>query len=405
MSKDPGHEFDPNTPVTEQASHWWVLLNAGAATAADHQAFGEWVARSPERVEAFLQTAWLTKALKSKQLRWPDTPIEVLVREAKTERNVVATHPAARFDAVHLAAPHAEPDEKSYVAKSFPSDEKFLPRGRIRSSPKGRFRRSALSLAAAAGFLGLMVASWILLDHSRFYNTAIGEQRSVVLRDGSIVTLNTASRIEVEFHKDRRLIHLRAGEALFQVARDSARPFDVIADDTTVRAVGTQFNVDKRNGSTTVTVVEGKVAVVANSSRKVESRDDLSLSSSPPSPAEEPTLNVEAHGTTYLTAGEQLTVAGVKAARSIPKAADLAAVTAWTQRRLVFEHRTLGDVADEFNRYNRRQIRIHGAELRAQEVTGVFQANDPESFLEFVSKIPGIKMERDADGSQVSASL
>lgn len=69
---------------------------------------------------------------------------------------------------------------------------------------------------------------------------------------------------------------------------------------------------------------------------------------------------------------------------------DVATAIAWTQRKLVFEHRRLGEVAEEFNRYNRTVIEIRSEELRAQEVTGVFQANDPGSFLAFLARIPGV---------------
>jgi ferric-dicitrate binding protein FerR (iron transport regulator) len=81
--------------------------------------------------------------------------------------------------------------------------------------------------------------------------------------------------------------------------------------------------------------------------------------------------------------------------------ANLAPATAWTQRRLVFEGRPLGEVAEEFNRYNRETIRIDDPGLQHQEVSGVFQANDPESFMAFLSEIPGVKIHKTKDGSSV----
>jgi transmembrane sensor len=206
--------------------------------------------------------------------------------------------------------------------------------------------------------------------------TAVGEQRSVVLGDGSLVTLNTSSSIEVHLAKDHRTVKLLAGEALFEVAHDAKRPFDVTTGDTTVRAVGTQFDVDRRAASTTVTVVEGQVAVL--------------------------TAPDGTHGgkqtTLPLSAGEQLTLAP----RSVrqPVRTDVATAIAWTQRKLIFEHRQLGEVAAEFNRYNRQIIEIRSAELRNQEVTGVFQANDPGSFLTFLSRLPGVTIQQSADHSR-----
>jgi len=365
--KNAHSEFDANAPLTEQASYWWILLNEGGATVADRQAFGEWVGRSPERIEAFLQTAWLTKGLESKKTRWPDTPIEAVIREAKSASVEVVSlsrQPNGdrnrNQDGQILCASNAEAPvprlAKRYVAQASP-----WPRIAVAVT-------LALVLASAAFYL--------FLQPERF-QTLLGEQRSVVLKDGSVITLNTSSAIEVRMTKDHRVIKLISGEALFQVAHDATRPFDVTAGDTTVRAVGTQFNVNRGTAGTIVTVVEGKVAVSAPPASSDQGKQkDLPLA-----------------------AGEQLTVAARTVSR--PTRANVAAATAWTQRRLVFKDRPLSEVAAEFNRYNYRAIEIQSPELRAQEVTGVFQANDPESFMTFISRIPDVVVERSADNMRL----
>ncbi len=245
-----------------------------------------------------------------------------------------------------------------------------------------RNRRSRLPwvFAMAAALFAAVLCTWFFFTAPQRYATAVGEQRSVVLNDGSVVTLNTSSSIQVTLAKTRRTIKLEAGEALFQVAHDKTRPFDVIAGHTTVRAVGTQFNVDRRASRTTVTVVEGKVSV-QNVAPDAGSNDS------------------GGGGPIPVSAGEELVVAPQALLRAV--AANVAAATAWTQRRLVFEHRPLGEVAAEFNRYNLQQIHIDSARLEAQEVTGTFQANDPDSFLDFVAKIPGVRIERRADSTDV----
>jgi transmembrane sensor len=337
-------EIDATTSVTEQASAWWMLLNHGDPTPADHHAFGEWVARSPERVEAFLQTAKLTRALRSKDLLWPDTPVETLIREARFAPAEVTGLPVR------------------------------LQRQKYRASPW--MRRVALAgiVALVAGGL-----SWRFLAPEH-YQTDIGEQRSVVLSDGSVVTLNTSSDIEVHIGKDHRTVELLSGEALFEVARDPARPFDVAAGKTVVRAVGTQFNVDRRPNGTTVTVVEGKVAVFT-------SNDPGAGTTS------ERVVNLP------IAAGEQLIVVPNTKPRAMR--ANIVMATAWTQRKLVFEHRPLGEVADEFNRYNHERIEIQSPQLRNQEITGVFEANNPESFMTFLEKIPEVTVERSVGDRRV----
>jgi ferric-dicitrate binding protein FerR (iron transport regulator) len=100
-----------------------------------------------------------------------------------------------------------------------------------------------------------------MLKSPQQFKTEIGEQRSVLLKDGSRVTLNTASKIEVDMRKDRRLVRLVEGEAFFDVTHDAIRPFKVRAGNAVLSDVGTQFNVDMRPTRTTVTVIEGRVAV------------------------------------------------------------------------------------------------------------------------------------------------
>ena len=89
------------------------------------------------------------------------------------------------------------------------------------------------------------------------YTTDIGEQRSITLDDGSTVDLNARSRIRVAFHEHQREIELLEGQALFKVVQQPARPFVVHAGNTDVRAVGTRFDVYRKNMGTVVTVVEG----------------------------------------------------------------------------------------------------------------------------------------------------
>lgn len=350
MPPDRTHEIDPTAPVSEQASSWWILLNEGEPTAADRRAFAEWVTRSPERVEAFLQTARLSQALSARQTPWPETSVEDLIRVAREARHDVAQLPRVTGSSASA------------------------------SQARGWFvsRVPLAARVAAVGFVLLLmvgVGSYLRLKPQR-YETAVGEQRSVVLSDGSLVTLNTASTIELRFVKDHRIVRLLAGEALFQVAHDTTRPFDVTTGDTTVRAVGTQFNVDRRANGTTVTVVEGRVAVMS-------ANDDSST---------------DAQNRLPLEAGEQVVLSPQRARQVVH--ADVATAIAWTQRKLIFEHRRLAEVAAEFNRYNRQIIDIQGDALRDQQVTGVFQANDAGSFLEFLARIPGVTVVTAADRSR-----
>lgn len=346
--KDGGdnHAEAPLTSVGEQAAHWWAVLHSEGVTAADHREFREWVSRSPERVEAVLHTARLMHALEASDVPWPDTSIETLVAEAK-------------------AAP-AEPIPFQ-VASSRDRETEVGPRRVSVIRPR---------LASIAATLLVVAVLWMVFTRPEMYQTELGEQRSVLLRDGSLVTLNTSSQIEVIIDDRQRTVRLAKGEALFKVAHDSRRPFEVVAGDATVRAVGTQFNVDRHAAITTVTVVEGRIAV---------RRQPV------PDGAE-----------TLVGAAERAVITSTHV--SAPeRVANIAAATAWTQRRLIFERRRLGEVAAEFNRYNRMRIEIDDAELRDQQITGVFQANNPESFVTFLSKIPGVNVRQGTSSIVVSS--
>ena len=349
------NEISPTAPLFEQAAGWWMLLNEGEATAADHHAFAEWVGRSPERVEAYLQAAQLTRALTSRDRQWPETSAAELIRAAKASASDITTLPNAGST---ISAGDAN-------SPGFPAKRAF-------GLPWLTWPRVAAAVMATVAAVAIGLGVYARLSPQRV-ETALGEQRSVVLSDGSLVTLNTSSSIEVRMGRNRRIVKLLAGEALFAVAHDTTRPFEVMTDETTVRAVGTQFNVDRRTASTTVTVVEGRVAVITAPG------GDRSPPSNP----------------LPLSAGEQLTLAPRTVQHAVHT--DVATAIAWTQRKLVFEHRHLGEVAAEFNRYNRQIIEIRSAVLREQEVTGVFQANDPTSFLTFLAGFPGVTIEKSAD--------
>ncbi len=213
MQAERTHEIDPTAPVTEQASGWWLLLNEGDASDAERRAFAEWVARSPERVSAYLQAAQAAHVFSSPRMQWPDTSVDELVRMA--------------------AAPE--------VAR--------LPSASIDTAPSGFAPRFALAAAAMLAVFVIAAGLWFYYPRAERFETALGEQHSVVLSDGSLVTLNTRSEMELHFSHTQRRIKLLAGEALFQVAHDTARPFEVTAGETTVRAVGTGFNVDRHSQS------------------------------------------------------------------------------------------------------------------------------------------------------------
>jgi transmembrane sensor len=197
-----------------------------------------------------------------------------------------------------------------------------------------RRRRSPVwSLAAAATLAVVAVTTvWSMRDGERFGLAANLQlpcaASSVVQRlpDGSVLHLNTDSAVTVRYSRTERLVSLDRGQALFEVAHQDQRRLRVQTDRAGVVAVGTQFDVYRKSGTTTVTVVEGSVEVYSGGA--------------PPPPGGEPSVR--------LNPGDQLNVGDrIGALRHV----DAHAAVAWLQRQIAFEDEPLGEVAAEFNRY------------------------------------------------------
>jgi transmembrane sensor len=210
------------------------------------------------------------------------------------------------------------------------------------------------------------VLFWLNLDSStpQRYATRHGEQRTWRLADDSVLRLNTDTAVTVRYGRAERLVEIDQGEALFEVAHESGRPFRVIAGTAVVTATGTQFDVYRQGDATLVTVIEGQVTVApADATRTV----------------------------VPVSAGEEVRVtAGVVAA---PAPADIQRNTAWLRRQIVFKHQPLAAVAAEFNRYGAVPIEIETPALRTLAISGVFTADDTETFIAFLRTLEGVTVE------------
>ena len=224
---------------------------------------------------------------------------------------------------------------------------------------RGRaFPRALLAASVAVVCVGGGVFAW--LNRAPVYSTGVGEQRSLTLEDGSMVTLDTRSRIRVRFSARERDIDLLEGQALFRVAKNDRQPFVVQSDAAAVRAVGTEFDMYRQRAGVTVTVLEGRVAVTSSSSEQRRADDAV-----------------------LVPAGQHVAV--LESAKVTPSAvADVAAATAWTQHRLIFESTPLSAVVEEFNRYNARRLVIAAPRLASFHVSGVFSSTDPTLLVQFL---------------------
>lgn len=236
-------------------------------------------------------------------------------------------------------------------------------------SAKRRRKRAlgvvSVVLAAALGWsqLSYLADAWF-----SDYRTGIGEQSTVTLPDGSTVVLNTDTAIALDFGPTRRRIRLRHGQALFTVAGDGTRGFEVEARGTRTRAIGTAFEVAILDGdAVSVTVQEHAVEVQG-----------------PGSPG------MSAPRMRAVRAGERVEVSA-ETGLGVPEAIDLAEVTAWQRGRWVFKGQPLKQVIAEINRYRRGRVWILDEGLKALRVTGVFPINDPDAVLRSIEGTLGLR--------------
>jgi transmembrane sensor len=225
-------------------------------------------------------------------------------------------------------------------------------------APRRSWAYPAVGIAAA-----LMLAVWPaatvvgdFLNTQRF-STDVGEQYRAALTDGSLVELNTATRVSVELKPEAREIRLRQGEAVFEVAKDPQRPFIVRTPLGDVRAVGTVFSVRTENGLE-VAVSEGVVAV---------ERDGKVLA--------------------HVSAGQTFSLSASGAVRQEEgQEGRIGREMAWREGKIAFAGETLGEAVAELNRYNRQKVEIADPSVAAIHVGGYFRATDPQGFAAALEK-------------------
>ena len=242
--------------------------------------------------------------------------------------------------------------------------------------------------AAAACLCGVLgVGLWLFSPGhvvNGTYATALGQQQTLVLEDGSGVRMNTDSQVQIEYGDRLRKVRLFRGEAFFTVASNKGRPFEVFAAGGVVRAVGTAFAVAVQGSDIRITVARGQVDV------------------SDAAQAEEPAAS-QSTGLAFavqrthlaLKAGETVTVGGSVTARpeSLPSD-ELKRRLSWQSGFLVFTGQPLRDVVSEVNRYSPVTLEIADPKLANLAVGGRFKVGDLDAICDALHSSLGIQVVR-----------
>jgi transmembrane sensor len=328
--------------VTELAADWYVAHRAGPLSEARRGEFLAWLKSSPVHIEEYLGIAALDRVL-SQATDHPPISLEDLTGLGRDDRpgSVVEMNPAT---------PGVKADVRRVVA------------------PRQIWLRAAAAAVVSVAAIWLL---WGKLAGSRSpppqsYETARGAKGSWPLADGSTLRLDTDSAVTVRFSSAARVLELHRGQLWVAVAQDVRRPLRVEAGTAEIVAVGTEFDVYRLARVTRVTVIAGQVAV--------------SVTGAPQRP-----LRVAADQQVEIIDGRL---------PDVPAPAHRREATAWLEQKILFEHRPLSEVADEFNRYNAVPFIIDGPGLRGMLISGAFDASDTESFVSFLRSLPGVHVER-----------
>lgn len=321
--EDPGTELNP---IDLEAIRWVQLMDSGALAPEDQRQLDAWLTESSRHQGALIR---------------------------------------ARAASLHL-------DRLAALARGGSAVESPPPRRGVNTHRTPRRWRVLAAAASVVGVVGLGASLYREQIQDRWggidYVSNRGELKEVTLADGSVLTLNTQTEVRVHYSHERRDIHLIRGEALFNVAHEPARPFDVRVGEWTVTALGTAFTIHQAAAAATnITVTEGVVEL---------RHSDASYVGPPP----------------QLTHNQEALLHGDGSMELLPASdSDIAKQLAWRRHLVVFTGEPLRQALMEMNRYSPRPIVAEDPELAARQIVGVFSTLDTQTFVSGMEATLGVK--------------
>jgi len=337
------HRLTPTDDIEQQAADWLVRLDSDSApTQKDLEELKQWMQRSPAH----------RQQLKRLTQHW---------------------HSANRLTELSFPLPGSQRPEGTMA------NLRYQFRHLLNNSWQATASLGAGLTLTIALAMGLLLTNPDAVSGNGIYETRVGEQNSITLVDGSVIQLNTDSHIQVNYVDNQRNVVLMAGEAHFEVAKDSSRPFIVKAGDGMVRAVGTAFTVRIHPEALKVTVTEGKVALVSSTE------------------VAQPAAPVKDRG--YLVQGqtvEFMPQADTGLGNQIKQLAqnDLDQQLSWRKGLLLFTGEPLAEVIEEVNRYTQLEIRIIDQNIGNISIGGQFKVGETEAMLKVLEANFGINVSR-----------
>jgi len=298
-------QIDVDLSVDEIALHWLSRRMSGSMSAEERREFESWRDAAPENKEALSEAEALLSRVDS-------IGDEVLAREFERELCALAAR---------------------------------------RDSRQSWFAALAATLAAIlfVGVIGVYTGGVSRDRPALAYETSIGEEQKVTLADGSLVELNTSSRIEVDYSQSMRAVALSSGEVFFNVEKDAARPFVVKTKLAAITVTGTSFNVSTFDDRSVIYVLTGVVDVKPKNG-----------------------------GSATLLAGDAISIEKDGVSGPVRRF-DPGLVFAWRKGKARFRDAPLGEVVQSLNRYFTTPIMLADPELEKLSVTGEFDIRDRDT--------------------------
>jgi transmembrane sensor len=309
-------------------------------------------------------------------VRWQQAPRASLAPEELEQWTAWfgSSENKAAYDAVKRVAdlrpslqPPPRPSVSELAADDFDGAGPLLdwhsPATRIRTSRLNRTAWLWAGMAAAAAIIGMIAIPRIMRTDSamsantKTFSTSAGEKKQITLPDGSQVFLGDQTDVVAEYGRCQRRILLNRGEALFSVAHDKQCPFDVLAGDGVIRAVGTRFSVRRTLDRVTVVVAEGIVEVKPRVALVPVPRPDV------------PQVPAVRWSAARLVEGQEVTFDGSEG-RTEVKTEDPRVATAWLDGRREYRNEPLAYVVADMNRYFRKKIVLTDAAVGEVLITG-----------------------------------
>lgn len=301
----------PDETLIDEAAQWMALLQSGDVSRQERAAFEAWRAADPRHQQIIEQMGGGLSLLRHSDLR--GVPRESLLHS--------------------LNAP----------------------------SSRRRFISGSLSVLGIAVLAGLLGRRYGWLPEAGELSTGTGERRAFTLEDGSALTLNARSRVVPRFDSVERLLDLRSGELLVDVAKNPARPFVVETGHGRMRALGTTFLVQRAEDATRLVMLHSQVEVVTSSGVRqvVEAGESLLFN-------ERQILSLE------RSKGQE---------------------SAWVQGRLEVRDRPLSEVIDSLRNYRRGILHL-SPEVAGLRLSGLFPLDDSDRTLQLLERSLPIRVTR-----------